>query len=119
MLQLARIPAFLPDLYLNFDCGLYTRDVFEAVVKFLGHHAYPEERGLFTTNLIALDALLSVIHEIEGHGSEHIHYNPMFVSPLTCAASEGSSKHPAGSAVFTLEQANSNKKAKLLLEEGQ
>ena len=62
----------MPDLYLNFDCGLYTRDLFESVVKFLGHHAYPEERGLFTTNLIALDALLAVIHEIEFHGEKSV-----------------------------------------------
>ena len=64
LLQLCRIPSFLTDLYVNFDCSLYCRDTFDAVIKYLAYHAYPEERGLFTTNLIALDALLAAVHEI-------------------------------------------------------
>ena len=58
----------MTDLYVNFDCSLYCRDTFDALIKYLAHHAYPEERGLFTTNLIALDALLAAVHEIASRG---------------------------------------------------
>ena len=63
LLQLCRIPHFLMDLYLNFDCSLYCDNLFETVLKFLSTNAYPEDRVL-TTHLNALDCLLSIANEI-------------------------------------------------------
>jgi hypothetical protein len=63
LLQLCRIPSFLIDLYLNFDCNLHCTDLFEVVVAFLAQNAFPEERVL-ATHLNALDSLLTIVHEI-------------------------------------------------------
>lgn len=105
LLQLSRLPAFLPDIFVNFDCGLYSRNMFELLIKYLGHHAYPEERGLFTTNLLALDALLSVVQQTEAHisGNSQMKLSSSWTRPENLP---------------TLEQTIANKNAKLLLIEG-
>lgn len=64
MLQLCRIPCFVVDIYLNFDCNLYCEDLFESLVKFLSQNAFPEDSGLFTTNVIALESLLAIVSEL-------------------------------------------------------
>lgn len=64
ILQLCRIPSFVTDVYLNFDCNLYCEELFERLVKFLSQNAFPEDSGLFTTNVIALEALLAIMGEM-------------------------------------------------------
>ena len=63
LLQLCRIPSFLMDLYLNYDCSLYSSNLFDTLVKFLAQNAYPEDR-ILTTDLNALDCLLTTLYEI-------------------------------------------------------
>lgn len=65
LLQLCRVPSFLIDLYLNFDCNLHCSNLFEKLVAFLSQNAFPEDRVL-ATHLNALDSLLSVVQEISG-----------------------------------------------------
>lgn len=67
LLQLCRIPSFLTDLYLNYDCDLYCTDLFQCVVSFLSQNAFPEDQVL-TTHLNALDSLLTLVNEVAGRG---------------------------------------------------
>jgi len=59
-----KMPGFITELYLNFDCGLYTTNLFEDLTKVLSKNAYPVA-GLLSTNHLALDALLVVLESIE------------------------------------------------------
>ncbi|KAI0212076.1 Golgi-specific brefeldin A-resistance guanine nucleotide exchange factor 1 [Lamellibrachia satsuma] len=66
IVQLLRIPGLVTELYLNYDCDLYSSSLFEDLMKLLSKNAFPVS-GLFTTHLLSLDALLAVIDSIEQH----------------------------------------------------
>ena len=59
-----RIPGFQTQLYLNFDCDMYTSNIFEDLTKMLSKNAFPVT-GLYSTHFLSLDALLTVIESIE------------------------------------------------------
>lgn len=61
------------DLYLNCDCNLYSADVYDPLVKFLSRNAFPDEKGLLTTHLVSLDALLAVVSEINHRSDSPTH----------------------------------------------
>lgn len=65
ILQLWRIPGFVTELYLNYDCDMYCTNLFEDLTKFLAKNAYPITSGVYHTHLLSLDALLTVIESIE------------------------------------------------------
>ena len=71
VLRLYRIPGFLTQLYLNFDCGMYTSNIFEDLTKMLSKNAFPVT-GLYSTHFLSLDALLSVIESIEAQCQRRI-----------------------------------------------
>jgi hypothetical protein len=62
--QLLRIPGLPAELYLNYDCDLYSTNLFEELTKMLSKNAFPVA-GLTSTHILSLDALLSVIDHIE------------------------------------------------------
>lgn len=64
ILQLWRIPGFVTELYLNYDCHMYCPNLFEELGKLLAKNAFPAAQGVFGTHLLSLDALLSVVEEI-------------------------------------------------------
>ncbi|UJR20526.1 hypothetical protein I4U23_023653 [Adineta vaga] len=64
VVQLLRIPGLPAELYLNYDCDLYSTNLFEELTKMLSKNAFPVA-GLTTTHILSLDALLSVIDHIE------------------------------------------------------
>lgn len=66
-----RIPGFLTQLYLNFDCDLYTSNIFEDLTKMLSKNAFPVS-GLYSTHFLSLDALLTVIEAIESQCQKRI-----------------------------------------------
>ncbi|XP_076459823.1 Golgi-specific brefeldin A-resistance guanine nucleotide exchange factor 1-like isoform X2 [Babylonia areolata] len=66
IVQLWRIPGLVTELYLNFDCDLYCSNLFEELTKLLSKNAFPVS-GLFTTHLLSLDALLTVVDSIDQH----------------------------------------------------
>ncbi|KAJ9591988.1 hypothetical protein L9F63_001500, partial [Diploptera punctata] len=66
VVQLWRIPGFVTELYLNYDCDLYCPNLFEDLTKLLSKNAFPVS-GLYNTHLLSLDALLTIIDSIEGH----------------------------------------------------
>jgi brefeldin A-resistance guanine nucleotide exchange factor 1 len=64
IVQLLRIPGLPAELYLNYDCDLYSSNLFEELTKMLSKNAFPVA-GLTSTHTLSLDALLSVIDHIE------------------------------------------------------
>lgn len=64
LVQLWRIPGLVTELYLNYDCDLYSSNLFEELTKLLLENAFPVQ-GLHSTNLLSLDALLVVIDTID------------------------------------------------------
>ena len=64
IVRLYRVPGLLTQLYLNFDCDLYTSNTFEDLTKMLSKNAFPVT-GLYSTHFLSLDALLTVIEVIE------------------------------------------------------
>ena len=64
IVRLYKIPGFISQLYLNYDCDMYTHDVFEDLSKMLSKNAFPVT-GLYSTHLLSLDGLLTIINAIE------------------------------------------------------
>lgn len=66
VVHLWRIPGLVTELFLNYDCDLFCSNLFEDLTKLLSKNAFPVS-GLFTTHLLSLDALLTVVDTIEQH----------------------------------------------------
>ena len=64
IVRLYKIPGFVSQLFLNYDCDMYAQDVFEDLCKMLAKGALPLS-GLYSTHLLSLDALLTIINGIE------------------------------------------------------
>ncbi|XP_040848151.1 Golgi-specific brefeldin A-resistance guanine nucleotide exchange factor 1 isoform X1 [Ochotona curzoniae] len=67
IVQLWRIPSFVTELYINYDCDFYCSNLFEDLTKLLSKNAFPVSGQLYTTHLLSLDALLTVIDSTEAH----------------------------------------------------
>ncbi|XP_070186725.1 Golgi-specific brefeldin A-resistance guanine nucleotide exchange factor 1-like isoform X2 [Littorina saxatilis] len=92
IVQLWRIPGLVTELYLNYDCDLYCSNLFEELTKLLSKNAFPVS-GLFTTHLLSLDALLTVVDSIEQHCHRRI-----LSGTKSPAAAEGDASQVEGSA---------------------
>ncbi|XP_049666908.1 Golgi-specific brefeldin A-resistance guanine nucleotide exchange factor 1 isoform X4 [Accipiter gentilis] len=67
IVQLWRIPSFVTELYINYDCDYYCANVFEELTKLLSKNAFPVSGQLYTVHLLSLEALLTVIDSTEAH----------------------------------------------------
>ncbi|MBN3324360.1 GBF1 factor, partial [Atractosteus spatula] len=67
IVQIWRIPSFVTELYINYDCDYYCSNLFEDLTKLLSKNAFPVSGQLYTTHLLSLEALLTVIDSIEAH----------------------------------------------------
>ena len=79
----ARIPTFMIDLFLNYDCEVDLSDLCEDVVGLLSRNAFPDAAGWSTSNVppLCLNALLAYVGYIadrldvphdEGEWSDHM-----------------------------------------------
>lgn len=64
IVRLYKMPGFITQLYVNYDCDLYTHNIFEDLTKMLSKNAFPVT-GLYSTQFLSLDALLTVVEAIE------------------------------------------------------
>ncbi|KFD71266.1 hypothetical protein M514_04892 [Trichuris suis] len=64
LVALWRVPGFVTELYLNYDCDLYCSSLFEELTKLLSKNAFPVT-GLTGAHILSLDALLTVVDTIE------------------------------------------------------
>lgn len=65
LLQLWRIPGFVAELYINYDCDLYCNDIFENLTNLLSKYTLSATNAVYSTHIIAMDTLISVIESIE------------------------------------------------------
>ncbi|KAJ7324448.1 hypothetical protein JRQ81_017468 [Phrynocephalus forsythii] len=65
IVQLWRVPSFVTELYINYDCDYYCANLFEDLTKLLSKNAFPVSGQLYTTHLLSLEALLTVIDRTE------------------------------------------------------
>uniref|UniRef100_A0A674KDN9 Golgi-specific brefeldin A-resistance guanine nucleotide exchange factor 1 n=1 Tax=Terrapene triunguis TaxID=2587831 RepID=A0A674KDN9_9SAUR len=104
IVQLWRIPSFVTELYINYDCDYYCSNLFEDLTKLLSKNAFPVSGQLYTTHLLSLEALLTVIDSTEAHCQakvlSNIHQQEKeVVKPSTETAS--STKEPSNITVST------------------
>ncbi|XP_047458727.1 Golgi-specific brefeldin A-resistance guanine nucleotide exchange factor 1 isoform X2 [Mugil cephalus] len=100
LVQLWRIPSFVTELYINYDCDFYCSNLFEDLTKLLSKNAFPVSGQLYTTHLLSLEALLTVIDSTEAHCQTKVlnstaHQDP---SDTLLAEGEGSTKNGTDSA---------------------
>ncbi len=93
IVRLYRLPGFLTQLYLNFDCDMYASNVFEDLTKMLSKNAFPVT-GLYSTHFLSLDALLTVVEVIESQCQKRI---------LTSSNKVRACQHYLTSIIFTYE----------------
>uniref|UniRef100_A0A8C7P753 Golgi-specific brefeldin A-resistance guanine nucleotide exchange factor 1 n=1 Tax=Oncorhynchus mykiss TaxID=8022 RepID=A0A8C7P753_ONCMY len=71
LVQLWRIPSFVTELYINHDCDFYCSNLLYCLNTFINfnlmHNAFPVSGQLYTTHLLSLEALLTVIDSTEAH----------------------------------------------------
>uniref|UniRef100_A0A1A9WV30 SEC7 domain-containing protein n=1 Tax=Glossina brevipalpis TaxID=37001 RepID=A0A1A9WV30_9MUSC len=67
LLQLWRLPGFVTELYINYDCALYCSDVFENITNLLSKYTLSATTAVYNTHIIAMDTLLSVVDSIESN----------------------------------------------------
>ena len=61
IVDLCRQPAFVPDLYMNFDCDVERPNLFEELVSLLSRGAFPQDGAAFdATHLLSLEGLLAI-----------------------------------------------------------
>ncbi|XP_029464878.1 Golgi-specific brefeldin A-resistance guanine nucleotide exchange factor 1 isoform X2 [Rhinatrema bivittatum] len=77
IVQLWRIPSFVTELYINYDCDYYCSNLFEDLTKLLSKNAFPVSGQLYTTHLLSLEALLTVIDSTEAHCQAKVLSNTM------------------------------------------
>lgn len=65
LLQLWRIPGFVTELYINYDCDLYCTDMFESLTNLLSKYTLSATNAVYSTHIISMDTLISVIDSIE------------------------------------------------------
>ena len=90
LVQLLRVPGLSAELYLNYDCDIYSTNLFEELTKTLSKNAFPVA-GLTNIHILSLDALLSVIDHIELECQFQVHrqkndckFNRISLTSLVC-----------------------------------
>ncbi|KAI7850967.1 hypothetical protein BDC45DRAFT_516867 [Circinella umbellata] len=66
LLQCARIPTFMVDLWFNYDCDISCGDLFEEIIQFLSKNSFPDPQGFtgFDSHTLCLDTLLMFIDQM-------------------------------------------------------
>jgi len=64
--QMFHIPFLVPEMYLNYDCDIRCSNLLEDFAKVLSKNAF-RPGNLSSVNMLALDALLTIVNEIEAH----------------------------------------------------
>ncbi|CAJ1057648.1 Golgi-specific brefeldin A-resistance guanine nucleotide exchange factor 1 isoform X6 [Xyrichtys novacula] len=100
VVQLWRIPSFVTELYINYDCDFYCSNLFEDLTKLLSKNAFPVSGQLYTTHLLSLEALLTVIDSTEAHCQAKVVNNTaqQDQTETVLAEGEGSTKNGAEAA---------------------
>lgn len=63
--RLWRIPGLPAELYLNYDCGLYSTNLYEELMKLLSKNASTLTGNMYSIQFISLDAIIMLVAGIE------------------------------------------------------
>ena len=63
--QLFHLPGMATELYLNYDCDNHCTNLYEEMTKLLSKQAFPATPQLYSTHLLSLDGLCTLIDGIE------------------------------------------------------
>lgn len=66
LVQFARKPTFMIDLWYNYDCDLTCGDLFEELIQFLSKNSFPDHQtySLMSSHVLCLDTLLTFIAQM-------------------------------------------------------
>ncbi|XP_034102559.1 Golgi-specific brefeldin A-resistance guanine nucleotide exchange factor 1 isoform X1 [Drosophila albomicans] len=92
LLQLWRIPGFVTELYINYDCDLYCTDMFESLTNLLSKYTLSATNAVYSTHIISMDTLISVIDCIERNCAAAKN-NASVVQTAASQANVGGSRH--------------------------
>lgn len=110
LLQLWRIPGFVTELYINYDCDLYCTDMFESLTNLLSKYTLSATNAVYSTHIISMDTLLSVIDSIERNcAASKNSSNNRESLPEAAPATGGSrhSRHNSGLEGIVIDSGNS------------
>ncbi|XP_064536174.1 Golgi-specific brefeldin A-resistance guanine nucleotide exchange factor 1 isoform X1 [Drosophila montana] len=100
LLQLWRIPGFVTELYINYDCDLYCTDMFESLTNMLSKYTLSATNAVYSTHIISMDTLISVIDCIEYNcaaaKSNNSANNALAQTPTTGVVGSRHSRHNSG-----------------------
>jgi len=57
-------PSFVIDLYSNYDCGLYSVDLFDMLAKFLTKNSLPEAGSYTPLHVYSFNILLAILDQL-------------------------------------------------------
>lgn len=67
LVDVLRIPGFISQLYVNYDCDPNCSDLFEKIALFLYKNSYPTDGSLYTTHVLTVDGLLAIARSVAEH----------------------------------------------------
>jgi brefeldin A-resistance guanine nucleotide exchange factor 1 len=67
LVDVLRVPNFVSQLYINYDCDPNCSDLFEKIAVFLYKNSYPADGSLYSTHILTLDGLLCIARGIVDH----------------------------------------------------
>lgn len=87
IVQLWKVQGFVAELYVNYDCDLYATNLFEELTKLMSKNTLSASNSIYSTHILSLDALLSVIENIEKNCVENDDRQSASISTATQAVS--------------------------------
>nr|XP_016928857.1 Golgi-specific brefeldin A-resistance guanine nucleotide exchange factor 1 isoform X1 [Drosophila suzukii] len=108
LLQLWRIPGFVTELYINYDCDLYCTDMFESLTNLLSKYTLSATNAVYSTHIISMDTLISVIDSIERNCAAAKNSNNRESLPEAVPITGGSrhSRHSSGLEGIVIDSGN-------------
>ncbi len=67
LVDILRVPDFVSQLYVNYDCDPNCSDLFEKIAVFLYKNSYPADGSLYSTHILTLDGLLCIARGVLDH----------------------------------------------------
>ncbi|XP_034951893.1 Golgi-specific brefeldin A-resistance guanine nucleotide exchange factor 1 [Chelonus insularis] len=72
--RLWKIPGLPAELYINYDCGLYSSNLYEELMKLLSKNASALMGSMYSIQFISLDAIIILVAEIEARCKGYANY---------------------------------------------
>lgn len=114
IVQLWRIPGFVAELYVNYDCDLYATNLFEDLTKLMSKNTLSAANSIYSTHILSLDALLSVIENIERNCVE----NDDRHSTSICTSTATTTPPASSSYGYGSHSRNNSSISEIIIEDG-